>query len=363
MTWETVQQDPLKLVPIQQRTFKVVDARELLTKEIPPVEFMFKNERFACGAFYLLDGLSRAGKGVFSSAFSVSLATGNPLCASLSPMKPRRVLAVTVEDTERRMQSRTAAFLHGQKIPAEALGDRLQFVIRPEGGLRLNDAGTMASLREAAKKVGPEVIVLDNLHRMLDGSEIDDEAIRPAMEAADSLRDEFGASVFLVHHWGKSTDTKASVHRSRGSSAIPGYVDAHLTITREKDEPIIKAELHDGRDEENFSVRLRLDREGQAWTYSEIPEGDHPALDGTRSEVLRSFEQIHKESKAGVPAVAIEARTSLSSRVVQEQLKVLMHLGRVHRKGKARAVLYFPGRESRGGLIEPPAQSSVEREV
>lgn len=64
---------------------------------------------------------------------------------------------------------------------------------------------------------------------------------------------------------------------------------------------------------------------------------------------MRALEQIHKEKRSGVSAVAIAAKTGLSGRVVQEQLGVLIELEAVRREGKARNSLYFPGRENHAG--------------
>jgi len=78
----------------------------------------------------------------------------------------------------------------------------------------------------------PKVIVVDTLHRFLAGDENSAQDAKTMLDACNSLMNEFGCSVILVHHTGVSEEAQ---HRARGSSAWRGALDIEISIVPGKD--------------------------------------------------------------------------------------------------------------------------------
>ena len=73
----------------------------------------------------------------------------------------------------------------------------------------------------------PEIIVVDTLHRFLDGDENSAQDAKSMLDACAALINEFGCSVVLVHHTGVSNEAQ---HRARGSSAWRGALDIEISV-------------------------------------------------------------------------------------------------------------------------------------
>jgi putative DNA primase/helicase len=99
----------------------------------------------------------------------------------------------------------------------------------PEGYLRV-----VKSIRNAQAK--PTIIVVDTLHRFLEGSDESSKDAKTMIDACNSLTREFECSVLLVHHTGVSEEAQ---HRGRGSSSWRGALDIEVSVVPAKgDEPI-----------------------------------------------------------------------------------------------------------------------------
>ena len=73
----------------------------------------------------------------------------------------------------------------------------------------------------------PEIIVVDTLHRFLDGDENSAQDAKSMLDSCAALINEFGCSVVLVHHTGVSNEAQ---HRARGSSAWRGALDIEISV-------------------------------------------------------------------------------------------------------------------------------------
>lgn len=89
-------------------------------------------------------------------------------------------------------------------------------------------AGTQQAI-EAVRRLpeSPGIIVVDTLHRFLDGDENSAQDAKEMLDACAHLMAEFQATVILVHHTGNQEDAK---HRARGSSAWRGALDIEISV-------------------------------------------------------------------------------------------------------------------------------------
>lgn len=115
------------------------------------------------------------------------------------------------------------------KLAREAEGNGQFYMIKTMPSI-LN--GGIAALREQLREQGlkPRLIVIDTLAKAMAGMNENDARDAGAfIEGMEALRDEFGATILLIHHTGKDTDRGA-----RGSSAFFNGFDAALEVERGK---------------------------------------------------------------------------------------------------------------------------------
>ena len=76
-------------------------------------------------------------------------------------------------------------------------------------------------------EVEPDLIVVDTLHRFLDGDENSAQDAGGMIKNCDALKERYGCSVILVHHTGASSDAQ---NRARGSTAWRGALDGEISL-------------------------------------------------------------------------------------------------------------------------------------
>jgi hypothetical protein len=98
----------------------------------------------------------------------------------------------------------------------------------------------------------PGIVVVDTLNRTLVGSESKDVDVARYLAAADSIKDEFGCLVIVVHHCGLEKG------RPRGHTALSAAADVQIVVKRDAAKNVVaEVELaKDGASGEKFTSRL-----------------------------------------------------------------------------------------------------------
>jgi len=88
------------------------------------------------------------------------------------------------------------------------------------------DLNTPAGLQKVISSIdSADLIVVDTLHRFLDGDENKAVDVKTMLDACSSLMDTFGCTVILVHHVGNGDKDRA-----RGSSSWKGALDIEINV-------------------------------------------------------------------------------------------------------------------------------------
>lgn len=98
-----------------------------------------------------------------------------------------------------------------------------------KGGCDLNTRDGLRRVVDAVRElpITPSVIVVDTLHRFLNGDENKAQDAKTMLDACAELMETFAATVILVHHTGVSDEAQ---HRARGSSAWRGALDIEISV-------------------------------------------------------------------------------------------------------------------------------------
>lgn len=175
----------------------------------------------------------------------------------------------------------------------------------------------------------PSVIVVDTLHRFLQGDENSAQDAKTMLDACNSLMQEFDCSVILVHHTGVSDEAQ---HRARGSSAWRGALDIEISIVPGKDNvpmQIVQRKSKDAELAETIHVELQQvsipgwrDEDNQQVTSAVIIQAQAPIvakkdskIDSHRKTFENAWWSSGAEERDGLPYLS---RSAMMDYLVQK---------------------------------------------
>ena len=167
----------------------------------------------------------------------------------------------------------------------------------------------------------PDAIVVDTLHRFLQGDENSAQDTKTMLDACAALMQEFGCSVILVHHTGVSEEAQ---HRARGSSAWRGALDIEISIVPGKEGvpmQIVQRKSKDAEMAETIHVELQqvaipgwMDEDNQQVTSAVIVQAQAPTSTKKDSKIenhRKTFENAWwssgAEERNGLPYLSRSA--------------------------------------------------------
>ena len=147
----------------------------------------------------------------------------------------------------------------------------------------------------------PEIIVVDTLHRFLNGDENSAQDAKSMLDACGAMIHEFGCSVILVHHTGVNAEAQ---HRARGSSAWRGALDIEISVVPGETIEIVQRKSKDAEEAtpvfaelQSLPIKGWLDEDGDQVTSAVLVAGVEPVKvkngpDKTLSAALKVFEKL-----------------------------------------------------------------------
>jgi len=126
----------------------------------------------------------------------------------------------------------------------------------------------------------PEIIVVDTLHRFLDGDENSASDAKSMLDACGAMIHEFDCSVVLVHHTGVNAEAQ---HRARGSSAWRGALDIEISVVPGDIIEIVQRKSKDAEEAkpvfaelQSVPIRGWLDEDGDQVSSAVLVAGQEP---------------------------------------------------------------------------------------
>ena len=187
-------------------------------------------------------------------------------------------------------------------------------------GLDLNTPAGYQKTVDAIRTLpnSPEIIVVDTLHRFLDGDENSAADAKSMLDACAAMINEFDCSVILVHHTGVSNEAQ---HRARGSSAWRGALDIEISVVPGDTIEIVQRKSKDAEEAATIFAELQsvpitgwLDEDGEQVTSAVLVAGVEPVKakkDSPLAKQQKTFENAWWNSGAedidGVPYLSRSA--------------------------------------------------------
>lgn len=277
-----VADDFLKSVMAGATGIETITARELQTKEFPPIQWIV--EPLIPEGLTILAGKPKLGKSwmALDVALAVSIggvAFGNIDCEGGS------VLYAALEDNQRRLQGRISQLL------AEDADwpDRLKFALEMP---RLTDGGMDEIVAWADSADNPRLVIIDTLAKvrpLRKGSDNNYDSDYAALEQLQKLAGERGIGVMVVHHVRKM-DADDPLDTVSGTTGLTGCADSILVLARDSQGVALYGR---GRDMSDIEKAVQLDQKSGRWSI--LGEADDVRRSDERSQIL---EALHEE---GVP--------------------------------------------------------------
>ena len=230
-------------------------------------------------------------------------------------VKPGRIVYLAGEG-HHGLRGRIAAWKHRHQA-----GSLSMWLSRD--GCDLNTAEGYLKVVEQVRALGynPEMIVVDTLHRFLNGDENSAQDAKTMLDACNRLMSEFGCSVVLVHHTGVSDEAQ---HRARGSSAWRGALDIEISIVPGKEGvpmQIVQRKSKDAELAETIHVELQQvaipgwhDEDDQQVTSAVIVQAQAPIvakkdskIDSHRKTFENAWWSSGAEEREGLPYISRSA--------------------------------------------------------
>jgi phage/plasmid primase-like uncharacterized protein len=173
----------------------------------------------------------------------------------------------------------------------------------------------------------PSVIVVDTLHRFLQGDENSAQDAKTMLDACNALMMEFNCSVILVHHTGVSDEAQ---HRARGSSAWRGALDIEISIIPGKDDQpmqIVQRKSKDAELAETVFVELHTveipgwrDEDDQQVTSAVVMEASAPAQASKKDSKIDTHRKTFESAWWGTGAEVREGLPYISRSALKDKL-------------------------------------------
>lgn len=277
--------------------------------EVKPPNYLIA-ETLEAESFACLFGMSGGGKSFLAIDWACSIAAGLPWHERAVKQGP--VVYVNGEgqgDLTRRLE----AWAEKREVDP----GRVPFFLSKTAA-QLSDPASLeavaAAIERGAERVGdPALIVLDTLARNAGG--IDENSAKDMgliVKACDRLREQFGATILLVHHSGKTPEQGA-----RGSSALRAAVDTEIacssdrrgirvSMTKSKSGPLPELPLRFRLVASAQSAVLEADEAQGPLEAGDLPKAQD-RLSKSAAVALAAYEKAAKALPAGDGLVPLEA--------------------------------------------------------
>jgi putative DNA primase/helicase len=193
-------------------------------------------------------------------------------------------------------------------------------------GLDLNTPQGYQKTADAIRALpnSPEIIVVDTLHRFLDGDENSAQDAKGMLDACAALINEFEASVILVHHTGVNAEAQ---HRARGSSAWRGALDIEISVVPGDTIEIVQRKSKDAEEAKPVFAELQsmpikgwLDEDGEQVTSAVLVAGARPEK-AKRDSPLAKHQKLFENAWWSTGAEDVDGQPYLTRAALAQKLE------------------------------------------
>jgi hypothetical protein len=180
----------------------------------------------------LISAYSKMGKSIFAMNEGLCIASGKGFLGQFRVSKPRRILYINEEISEKQMQDRVKIMMAAARV--DGFSQFVNFELINRSAIKIDtDEGLKTTMRLIRYR-RPAAVFFDCLWRFHGKNENKTEDMQKVMERFDYLVRTFKIAIVIIHHHGQpqKESGRNNFELLRGSSVIGAAGDSYLTLTR-----------------------------------------------------------------------------------------------------------------------------------
>lgn len=217
--------DDLWAVPFSVFTSKSISKPEWLIEGI-----------WQTGTYGMIAGEPKTYKSVQATDIALSVASGTPYLNVFPVSTPGTVLYVQEENGEQTVQDRVFKIASSKGLVTSTsdgwqLQEDLPIYFSNNYGIDLTQPKSRELLEQTIKELKPVLVILDPLYMML--GQVDENnatEVGAVLRWLTYLRNTYGVSILVCHHYNKGNGTTRGGQRVRGSSAFHAWVESAIYV-------------------------------------------------------------------------------------------------------------------------------------
>jgi archaellum biogenesis ATPase FlaH len=231
-----------------------LDIPNIITMEVPPVEYVVPALGIARNTITLWTGADGDGKTYLAQSMAIAIARGNQFLGMLCRQSP--VLYIDLENAAYVVQDRLRSMSEDESIPELRVWGIWNEQQPPQFGSEL--------LLTIGKETKP-VIIIDPFRYFHTAEENDSTAMSAVMQYLRALA-AYGCAVVMLHHPAKTEGSTG-----RGSSAIRGACDLALLHSLDRDSGLITLKVDKNRNGASRKITIQADFEDGRFELTDSP--------------------------------------------------------------------------------------------
>ena len=201
----------------------------------------------------IVAGEPKTYKSTITTDIAVSVASGAKLWDKYEVEDPGPVLIVQNENAPWIVKSRLEAIIESKGLVGNVVHNgRLLTITWPpvlpiyhinNSGFSLDSSEDCDMLMSYVEKIRPKLLILDPLYLMFEGDINSAKELSPVLQFLLSVRDTYGCSIMVIHHWNKNGSSSRGGQRMLGSATLHGWTDSSLFLSRDDGDVVIEREF------------------------------------------------------------------------------------------------------------------------
>jgi hypothetical protein len=208
----------------------LVDVQTIIESDLPPIDWLVEG-LLAQGDRVLFYGEPGSLKSWLMLDLGLHIATGRSWLGQYQVPHPKNVLYIDEEMSPRTLCRRIKRLVEGTDLGTDAIPFRTLSLC----GLRFTQDDVATSLLHDVASLGfsPEVVIIETMRRVLDGSENNADEIAALWRRVGPFRQE-GRTLIITHHMRKPSfrGINDPIYRASGSTDVLGGSDSAFAVEK-----------------------------------------------------------------------------------------------------------------------------------
>lgn len=196
----------------------------------------------------IVAGMPKSYKSTLTLDMAISVATGRPFLGHYPVEETGNVLIIQNENAESILNDRSFKMVKAKGLAGSIkekknghfsvkFPEALPITFINNQGFNLNDEEDREAFEDYLKTYSPKLVILDPFYLMFTGDMNSAQDLNPILNWLNIVKERYGCSIILIHHYNKGTNTNSSRggQRMAGSIFLYGWLESAWYVTKADD--------------------------------------------------------------------------------------------------------------------------------